>query len=840
MTFLRSRRGLAVCGVCIIALLFLLRPGANRLKSRIISSIGLALGRPVDAQSVQLRFLPQPGFELENFVIHDDPAFGSEPMLRAAEVTASLRASSLFRGRLEIARLDLTEPSLNLSRCADGHWNVESLIERAEKISVAPTAKVKTEKRPAFPYIDATQGRINFKFGLEKKPYALMEADFSLWQESEQEWGVRLKARPVRSDFNLTDTGVLQLSGSWQRAASLRDTPLQFMLGWDGAQLGQLTKLLHGSDSGWRGDVAVSASLNGTPANSKLSLDVSASDFHRFDVLASGSMRLSTQCSGHYSSGDNMFSEIVCEAPVGSGLVTVSGSVANPFANPAFNLTLSAKSVPADSLVAFARHAKNGVPGELSATGLIDAAFHGRLQPDSAPVWDGSGTASELVLKSSSSVAPIRLDNVPFSISQPKETSQHGARGKHVSVSSGHQIAVGPFPAHLGRPSPLTVQGRVGLQGYQFDLRGEAQLPRLLQAAHLLGIAAPQSVTDGSAKMDLEVDGTWWGDQPAKATGKIQSRSLRAELRGLNEPVEIITANLNLSDDRVDVQNLLLHAAGGTWRGSLEINRPCLKVAPCVVRFNLHADEVTLDRVNHLLNPRARTQPWYRMLSPSEDSASSYLMTVNASGKIAIDQMKAAQFEARHVSGDAELSGGKLRLSNLQANVLGGQHNGDLAADFTHKPPLYTGTGVLQNFALGQLAEAMRDDWITGTATSHYHLVASGLTANDLLSSAKGSFRVDASGGTLPHIVLTDTNGPLQVRHLTAQVLLHDAKFEIDSGNLEGNGEMLRLNGTASFSRILNLQLTRQDASGFAITGTLAQPHVSSVATKETRAALKQ
>jgi len=840
VSFLRSRRGLAVCGVCIIALLFLLRPGADRLKTRIISSLGLALGRPVDAQSVQLRFLPQPGFELQNFVVRDDPAFGSEPMLRAAEVTASLRASSLLRGRLEIARLDLTEPSLNLSRSADGHWNLESLIERAEKIAVAPTAKSKSEKRPAFPYIDASQGRINFKFGMEKKPYALMEADFSLWQESEQEWGIRLKARPVRSDFNLTDTGVLQLSGSWKRASSLRDTPLQFTLGWEGAQLGQLTKLVHGNDSGWRGGVVLAASLNGTPADSKLTLEFSASDFHRFDVVAPGSMRLSAQCSAHYSSVDNIFSDIVCEAPVGNGLVTASGSLANRLASPAFDLTFSARSVPADSLVAFARHSKNGVPGDLSASGLVDAAFHGRLLPNSTAVWDGSGTASELVLSSGSSAPPVRLDNLPFTISPPKPASAHDRRKKPMPAAPAPQIAVGPFPAHLGRPSPLTVEGQIGLQGYQFALRGEAQLPRLLQAAHLLGIAAPQSITDGSAKMDLQITGSWWGNQPAKATGKFQARSIRAEVRGLNEPLEIASASLTLADGTIDIQNLVASAAGGTWRGSLAIDRPCLRVTPCSVRFDLHADELTLDRLNHLLNPLARSQPWYRVLSTSEDSVIPYLMTVSASGTLAVDQMKAGRFEATHVSGDAELSGGKLHVSNLQADLLGGQHKGEWIADFTRKPPAYTATGVLHGLALGQLAEAMADSWITGTATSHYHLTASGLTASELFSSAKGAFQIDASAGMFPHIVLTDTNAPLQVRHLTARVLLQDTKFQIESGQLESNGDSFRVNGTATFSRILNLQLTREDASGFAITGTLAQPHVASVVSKETRAALKQ
>jgi uncharacterized protein involved in outer membrane biogenesis len=137
VSFPSFKRGARWLTVLLLLSLFLIRPGANRMKTRIVRSISLALGRPVEAASVRVRLLPQPGFELENFVVHDDRAFGEEPMLRAQEVTASLRLISLLRGRLEITRLSLTEPSLNLVRDRESHWNLESLIERAARVSVA-------------------------------------------------------------------------------------------------------------------------------------------------------------------------------------------------------------------------------------------------------------------------------------------------------------------------------------------------------------------------------------------------------------------------------------------------------------------------------------------------------------------------------------------------------------------------------------------------------------------------------------------------------------------------------------------------------------------------------
>src|SRR5580704_10330981 len=121
--------------------LFVLRPGASRLKSRIVYSISAAVGRSVDIGSVHIRLLPRPGFDLENLVVYDDPAFGAEPMLRAGEVTASLRLTSLLRGRLEIARLELTDPSLNLVHVPAGRWNLEALLERTAHHPLAPTGK---------------------------------------------------------------------------------------------------------------------------------------------------------------------------------------------------------------------------------------------------------------------------------------------------------------------------------------------------------------------------------------------------------------------------------------------------------------------------------------------------------------------------------------------------------------------------------------------------------------------------------------------------------------------------------------------------------------------------
>jgi uncharacterized protein YhdP len=327
LNFLRSRRGVILAVLLVLLGLFLIRPGVQSLRTRVIRTVSLALGRSVDIGAVKIHVLPQPGFDLENFVVYDDPAFSSEPMVRASEVSAVLRVRSLLRGRLEVARLNLSEPSLNLVRSPDGHWNLENLIERTARTEAAPTAITRSEGRPAFPYVEADNARINFKIGAEKKPYALTDASLSFWQESENTWGMRLKARPVRTDFNLGDTGTLSLDGVWQRSSSLRDTPVRFKIEWDKAQLGQFTTLVLGRDKGWRGTLKVDASVSGKPTHLQIATDASISDFRRFDILGGNSIDLKTHCTAHYSSTDRSFSSIACQSPVGTGLLTLSGDI---------------------------------------------------------------------------------------------------------------------------------------------------------------------------------------------------------------------------------------------------------------------------------------------------------------------------------------------------------------------------------------------------------------------------------------------------------------------------------------------------------------------------------
>ena len=434
----RTRWILIAVGVVLAGIIVPPFLNVNRYRSQVAAAIGRALGRDVSVADIELKMMPQPGMVLSGFVVADGPSYGAEPMLRADTVTAYLRLSSLWRGKLEIGTLALENPSLNLVRRADNHWNLEDLVERASQAQSAPTASTRPESKPRFPYVEATAGRINFKFGQTKKAFAFTDADFALWMDTPDQWGVRLEARPTRGDVPVSETGILRVEGDFQRAAQLRDTPLRLKLNYTKGQLGQVTALVYGRDRGWRGSLTSSATLSGTPAAMAATMDAQLDDFRRYDIALGEALRLSAHCTGTYSSPDDSLRGIQCQAPVRPGLLMVRGDYIG-WNGQAFDLGVTAEQIPLERIVALARHTKKDLPEDLTATGTADAIFTVRRDPGASPVWAGGGHTSRFALQSRVLQQDLELGPIEFAV--PAAANKHGPtrpqRGPSAKVPAG-------------------------------------------------------------------------------------------------------------------------------------------------------------------------------------------------------------------------------------------------------------------------------------------------------------------------------------------------------------------------------------------------------------------
>jgi len=856
-----SKRRVVTAAVLILLALFLVRPGVSRLKTRIANSISGAVARPVEIGSVHLRFLP-PGFDLENLVIYEDPGFGAEPMLRAPEVTARVRLTSLVRGRLDISRLELTEPSLNLVRRADGRWNWAALLERTARTPLAPTAKSKSEARPGFPYIEASSGRINFKAGQEKKPYALLNADFALWQESENAWGARLKAEPLRTDMSLSDAGLLQMNGTWRRAGTLRETPLQFSLQWDHAQLGQLSKLLSGSDKGWRGEVRLAATLSGTPSAMKVVTDTSIQNFHRYDISSSEGLGLATHCEATYGSAERMMHEILCSSPAGGGLITLRGEAGLPGVHHV-DLALELESVPMSAVVQLARGAKKDLPADLVSTGSVQGDFavneDGTLSE--GPRFQGHGTITDLRLQSAKTRGEFGSPNIPFVLSDhtdsPVGKRSRTSRTPDADVLPARNelhVDFGPFPVAMGRPVPAQARGWVGRTGYGVAIRGDGEVSHTLRLASLLGLPAVRASVEGVAQMELQIAGAWTtnvsgapsGFSLPVVTGVVQLHNVRAAIKGVNGPIEVSSAELRLAPDGTRVEKLSARAAGALWTGTVNLPRGCGSPGACLIGFTLHTEEIGVGELYEWLDSQPDQRRWYQMLSPAKPAAPSFLQNLRASGKVTAGHLLIREVVASRVSASLDLERGKLKIADLRADLFGGKYRGDWHADFTGGPPVYAGSGTISGISLQQIADAMHDPWISGTAGGSYQFTASGADSTDFWQTAEGELQFDVRDGVFTHVSLATDEEPLRVERGQGYARLRHGKIEIEKGKLVSPAGTYEVSGSASLSRLLDLKLTGdpnvKGSTGsllYSITGTVAEPRVAVSPAAETRAQLK-
>ena len=87
------RIGWFVVAILVLVLFTVLPPllNVNRYQHRVAQAISDSIGRPVHFDQIHLHLLPLPGLTIQNFVIQEDPAFGTEPALSANTVEARLR-----------------------------------------------------------------------------------------------------------------------------------------------------------------------------------------------------------------------------------------------------------------------------------------------------------------------------------------------------------------------------------------------------------------------------------------------------------------------------------------------------------------------------------------------------------------------------------------------------------------------------------------------------------------------------------------------------------------------------------------------------------------------------
>jgi len=821
----RLRRGILIA-IALVVGGVVLPPFINisRYKASIAASMSSALGRPVTVDSVSLRLLPRPGFYLENVVVGDDPAYSSEPILHAEEVTAYLGVSSLWRGRLDIARLSLKYPSLNLVERIGGGWNLESLLWKASRTKAAPTGAGLAESRPRFPYIDATNGRVNFKYGQEKSVFSFIDADFTLYSPAEDQWRMRLEARPVRTDMPVTDTGIVKAEVDIQRAPLLRDAPLKATLTWERVQLGNLTRLIYGEDRGWRGALDASVQLGGTPGALKFVTAAKLRDFRHFDILSGDAVNLSATCNGDFDAISSVLQNTECHMPIGSGVLSVKGTLSGVHF-PHYDLALTAENLPASELMNLARHAKSDLPQDLSAEGELNATFQARRTSDALPDCVGNVTLQDLTLRSSVLGKNLTVARAVASVNTTEAPPTNGRKRGAPAPAPIRALVIQAYDLPLGAAAASTVQGTMDDERFALNIKGEATLERLQKVARALGINAPRIALTGPAVIDITVSGAWTDFLSPEVGGSAQIKNARAEVPGLLAPLEISSARVEFNRRRFALHNASATVGKIALTGSADFPRSCDGDSPCESTFDLSTEEFNPERWDEVLNPHLKKRPWYRVFEPAE-SGHNVMADLHASGHLSARRLTLGPVTGTAFDSVFAIANGRLELKSYHASLLGGSIGGLGKIDFTGTEPRYESTGSATGISAERLTPLLKSSLGTGTLTLNYKLQSSGWDESALASSARVESDFTWSSGALR--LAPDGKAPLRISSGQGHTALGQDGWTISDCKWKTPTGVYQLTGTISRNSSLALEFTQESGEVWKLAGSLSKPVLSS------------
>jgi hypothetical protein len=855
----RRRIWLALAVLLALVAVLIVPPlvSASRYKSRITQLISASLGRPVRLSSVEVRLLPRPGFVLTDLTVDEDPAYGAEPVLHANTVTASIRLLSLWRGRLEIGAVSVDEASLNLVRTSAGRWNLDPLLRTAAAKVQPEQGGAGPRRQVSLPYFEATNSRINIKNGAEKLPFSLVGAEISFWQDNPGDWRVRLRGQPARTDLSLdladTGTGIVRLEASLHQAAQLRLVPIHLDLEWREAQLGQLTRLVVGSDVGWRGDLTGELHLDGTAEAAQVKTRLRATGVHRAEFAPAAPMDFDANCGfvSHFSSW--AIDKLVCDSPLGNGRIRLSGDLPGDGGQPRFSVELDHIPVAAglDALRTVRNDLGPGLEARGSASGKITYApagvdqaaletpahagksHHAKTRPAVKGPLTGSIAVEGFQLSGDGLSTPLQAPRLLLEpVAAPGNQPQ--ALAATVAVPSG---GVGP----------LTITARLALAGYQLTVHGQASIARARELARVAGfkdVSALEALAGDPIAMDLSAEGPWmpaprlaFGDTlPGAATVPAASTAVVAtDADSLTGTVTVRNANWKADylANHVEISQATLHLEPGSIRwdpvafsygpvkGTASLSLPvhCAAPEPCPAHFQIqfgdldaatfqaaflgaHEKGTLLSTLIDRLRPTA-APAWPRL-----------------EGTVKADSLILGPVTLREATANLRILESGAEITSLDAGLLGGRVHGSGAfhtAGSAQDKPTYALDAQFEKLTPQALGQLLEQRWSGGVFDGNGKIELSGFTGQDLAASAKGSVHFEWRHGAL-----RAGPGPGAV----PPVLARFDRWTADA-NIAGGAVTLKQNQVQRGARTAEVQaaVTLSDP-----------PKVAFVAPKETRA----
>jgi uncharacterized protein involved in outer membrane biogenesis len=818
----------------------------RRVQRAFGARISAAFGRPVEVSNFEVSILEGPRLVANYVTVSEDPRFGREHFLRAERLTAGLRWTALLRGRLEFDTVSFTRPSLNLVRNADGTWNLESWLPAPDASRGAPASPA--PRQTLLTRINIDTGRINFKRGVDKHPFAFTGVEGFVARDSSGHWRVDLEATVMRAGVTVQEPGTLRLRGRIGSAAS-RLQPAELVFTWQEASLSDALRLARGHDYGVRGNFELDVSASVAPSSStgprepavwSLQGNLRLRDVHGWNLAQhteDPDLNLLVEARWTPQRARVEFSKILLDAPRSN--VRASGFL--QWAQPQqSDFRILSSGISLNDLLDWYRAFRPGVAPDLSIAGNagLDADLGG---------WPLGIHRAALASDGARMTVPGLSDSLRISRAVLRWTP---AKMELLPI----QFTLVPAAAPAARPASTRVF-RLGLSGAgtprvngncaallcaDFKLSLAGQMDRLqdfLGVTRAFGWPLDAGwAVDGAASFSITGEGRLF-PWAVNSQGSVRFAGTRLLPPFMNQPVFFKDALLVWSPAPGERRLTLTNSEvfGSRWTGSISSR----DLGPW--EFSLSTDRLEIGAVNQWLNPARQQGLFQRLISSAATRRGSaeyedQLGRLRARGQVRVEQLVLAPISLHKLHGTLELDGRKLSFSDAQADFYGGAVRGSFRAELALEPK-YEAQAKFERVNLAALtaATATLKNLFSGTAAGDLSLSTRGIGRENLLRAldAQGAFEFrDAQfrGLDLAESFRAGAARPglSSFRSAFVRLNLTAGKFQLEELRLALPAAQWDAEGTVDFARQLDIRLhsVAPPSPAFRLIGPLSAPQL--------------
>jgi len=686
-------------------------------KDRILHQVKQTLGREVEVQEIDVSVWGGIGARLTQFRIADDPDFSTEAFVRADGLQVNVALWPLLSQEIQVSRLILHSPQIQLIRDEQGQFNFASLSQTATAGTPQETSQ------ETLPESDATAA----------PPLLFLVAFLDI-----QNGDVRYMDQQAGADFRVTQLDL--------RAHDVSlDEPVRLEL--DAAVLSDQQNISLDVQAG-----PVDQGLddvNTIPLEGRLTisqLDLNTLQQTLPDIAQhipsglgiAGPLNLTTDISGrvgalHLSNMDlqaALFDSRVPNIQVTGSFGPLGAEVQNPLAESTLDAAVTLGPLALERVRQFDPVGEH-LPPDLSVEGPVSVTVQASGIPANLALT-GQVEATDSALRFG------ELFNKPtgsvFALSTQARLTPQAAAFQELTLNL-HTLT-------------LTVSGNVGFDAPTLDLTVDSNRAELAELHSFLPLLQDYGMA-GSFETHLQVSGPLTTEQFPKLTGTLSLQDGSATPEQLPKPLTDIQTAITLTGQGAELTEATAHIG----QSALQLEAQIEQFQPLKAAYELHVPVLRL----------ADLQP-----EASEDRLEAVSATgriwlqgdaLRHAGQLSSKQGRVAQVHYTDLQLDSSVADQVAKIDSFKLHAFEGRLDGSGQYHFGAEPPrmaVTTRVDAVNLTAFFRSALAQTDPPVQGTASLDFTLSGSGHTWDALKPTLHGQGKAEITDGELREFNLAE------------------------------------------------------------------------------------